>query len=299
MEQEQGFLQLIPGKNHALKCSEVDNCRMEFGCQKFINDGKGRCRIEYGDCGRDECGPCLGKSRKCRRGDLVKECIQLRWIREFFQQTTKTPTAAVATAMAIANHKAKLKRRREDKGIVVLSSGAAATTTPKLNHTKAKETKGQFTVGYAHDPGGRALTGYLEKSNNTYECQTDNADMTNYDPGGDIQNVTRQCYNLGGGVPLVLPDHPNITSYDPGGSIGNKTKNTYVNDFRVESPCYDPGGDTLDEIDYYILAPRKSTDTNYDPGGKISGGTIARLGYGPGDTLKGLFGRQSYRVPFI
>ena len=83
---------------------------VERNCRRFINDGQVRCRIEYGTCGRDECGKCFQASGKWQEGvPFVPEITQLHWINEFLQTSLVGSAEYVATVAVTARVKPKRK----------------------------------------------------------------------------------------------------------------------------------------------------------------------------------------------
>lgn len=65
---------------------DLPEAELESPCRRFINDGGSICRVEYGVCGRKECGGCFRRSGQWQEGvPFVAVIQQLRYVREFFQ----------------------------------------------------------------------------------------------------------------------------------------------------------------------------------------------------------------------
>ena len=57
-------------------------------CRRFIVDGKGKCRVEYGSCAQPGCGNCFQRSGKWQQGEnFISQTVQLQQVCEFFQYT--------------------------------------------------------------------------------------------------------------------------------------------------------------------------------------------------------------------
>lgn len=60
-----------------------------FRCRRFINDGRSRCRVVYGECGEISCEWCPIDKRF--GSSFVSNEIQLRYVREFFESVIEPP----------------------------------------------------------------------------------------------------------------------------------------------------------------------------------------------------------------
>lgn len=71
---------------------------MECVCRRFFIDAKGqRCRVEYGLCGRNKCGPCFQLMGKWDAGiPFVSAVVRALWIREFYQFIQTSPADTLA-----------------------------------------------------------------------------------------------------------------------------------------------------------------------------------------------------------
>ena len=72
------------GEAFNVREDRVDRPKEFDFCRRFVNDGKVRCRVIYGDCGRDKCDRCHSGA------PFISWNIQLRHVREFFEWVART-----------------------------------------------------------------------------------------------------------------------------------------------------------------------------------------------------------------
>ena len=86
------------GKRHLndeIKVEKWDLLPNTYNCRRFVENGKGRCRVEYRRCDRVECGSCFQRTGRWRRGEVfVPELAQVHQVCEFFTRVVGLPLVA-------------------------------------------------------------------------------------------------------------------------------------------------------------------------------------------------------------
>lgn len=103
------------------KSLESSSTASEYPCRQFINDGRSRCRVEYGNYRRRECGSCFQREQKWTKGEMFTgETEQLCMVREFYQHVVQptVSSSSISLDQQVMQEVMALQKGRRRKNVL-------------------------------------------------------------------------------------------------------------------------------------------------------------------------------------